>query len=403
MTHVRQEYGDQHSANSAESIGDVEHEGHSGHAEHAGHTHGVRADADKRYLTIALLLIVGFMILEVIIGFLASSLALISDAGHMLTDAGAIGLALVAMRLAAQPASGRHTFGLKRVEIISAQVNGITLLVLAGLFIVEAIHRLIEPPQVEGGLVFIVAVIGAGVNLAATWALSRANRQSLNVEGSFQHILTDLYAFIATAIAGALIYLTGITRFDALAALVIAGLMLRAGISLVRESYHIFLEGVPRGLDPAAIDAALRAEPGVVQVHDLHVWEVTSGFPALSAHIHVDGRLRVGEQNALLERLTHLLEERFGITHTTLQLECADCLGCDADGLYCALDASEGAAHGHEHSHEHEQGASRVHRHTHEHRHEGDSAEDGNHGHAHVVHARTPGAGTRQDTSGKSH
>jgi len=166
------------------------------HAEHAGHPHGVRADADTRYLTIALLLIVAFMLVEVVIGILASSLALISDAGHMLTDAMAIGLALVAMRLAATPASGRHTFGLKRVEIISAQVNGITLLVLAVLFVYEGIRRLITPPQVEGGLVFVVALVGIVINIAATWSLSRANRQSLNVEGSFQHILTDLYAFI---------------------------------------------------------------------------------------------------------------------------------------------------------------------------------------------------------------
>ena len=314
---------------------DTDHAGHADpHSDHAGHTHGVRPDADRRYLLIALGLLLGFMLVEVILGFLASSLALISDAGHMLTDVGALAMALVAMRLAARPAEGRRTFGLKRAEILSAQINGITLLALAALFVVEAIQRLITPPRVEGGLVFIVALVGIAVNLAVTWTLARANRQSLNVEGSFQHILTDLYAFIATAIAGALIYFTGFTRFDALAALVVAALMARAGFDLVRASWRILLEAAPAGLDPAQIAQALMREPGVEGAHDLHIWEVTSGFPVLSAHIDVADDCDSAQRNALLDRLTRLLDERFGIHHTTIQLECAL---CDTDGLYCAL------------------------------------------------------------------
>ena len=298
------------------------------------HSHSFRPDADRRYLVIALALLVGFMLFEVILGFLASSLALISDAGHMLTDVGALVMALVAMRLAASPADGQRTFGLKRAEILSAQINGITLLVLAALFIVEAIQRLITPPRVEGGLVFVVALVGIAVNLAATWALARANRQSLNVEGSFQHILTDLYAFIATAIAGALIYFTGFTRFDALAALVVAALMARAGIGLVRASWRILLEAAPDDLDPASIAQTLMQEPGVTGAHDLHIWEVTSGFPVLSAHVDVADTLGAEQRNDLLDRLTRLLDTRFGIHHTTIQLECAL---CDSDGLFCAL------------------------------------------------------------------
>jgi cobalt-zinc-cadmium efflux system protein len=308
------------------------------HGHDLEHTHGVRPGTDRRYLLIALALLVGFMLFEVVLGFLASSLALLSDAGHMLTDVGALVMALVTMRLAAAPAQGRNTFGLKRAEILSAQANGVTLVALAALFAYEAIRRIIAPPQVEGGLVLIVALVCIGVNLAATWALARANRQSLNVEGSFQHILTDLYAFIATAVAGALILLTHLNILDALASLVVAGLMLRAGIGLLRESTRVLLEAVPAGLEPERIGAALAAEPGVARVHDLHVWEVTSGFAALAAHVHVDPRATADERNALLDRLTRLLVERFQITHSTLQLEADECVcnRCDGATIYCA-------------------------------------------------------------------
>lgn len=254
---------------------------------HAGHSHGVSANADRRQLGIALALILGFMAVEVVIGIIASSLALLSDAGHMLTDAGAIGLSLFAIRLAARPATRTFTYGLKRVEILSAQANGLTLLILAGIIAYEGIRRLISPPEVEGGLVLAVALVGIVVNLLATWAISKANRQSLNVEGSFQHILTDLYAFILTAIAGAVILFTGFNRADAMASLLVAALMLRSAYGLLKASGRVFLEGTPEGLDVEIIGQAMTDHPSVVEVHDLHVWEVTSGFPALSAHVLV--------------------------------------------------------------------------------------------------------------------
>jgi cobalt-zinc-cadmium efflux system protein len=290
------------------------HEEHS----HEGHSHGVSRDADKRYLTIALVLIVGFMLAEVVVGIIASSLALISDAGHMLTDAGAIALGLIAMRLAARPAGGVMTYGLKRAEILSAQANGITLLLLAVWFIYEGSRRLISPPHVEGGLVLIVALVGIVVNVLATWVLSKANRQSLNVEGSFQHILNDLFAFIATAIAGGAILLTGINRLDALAALVVAVLMVRAGYGLVKESGRIFLEAAPKGLDPSDIGETMASQPGVVEVHDLHVWEITSGFPALSAHVLVS---QDDDCHARRRDLEVMLEYEYDIEHTTLQVD----------------------------------------------------------------------------------
>jgi cobalt-zinc-cadmium efflux system protein len=288
------------------------------HDAHAGHSHGPSADADRRLLGIALALIVGFMAAEVVVGLLASSLALLADAGHMLTDAAAIGLALVAMRLAARPAGGSYTFGLRRAEILSAQANGLTLLLLAAFFVVESIGRLIHPPAVEGGLVLVVALIGIVVNLAATWVLSKANRRSLNTEGAFQHVLNDLYAFIGTAVAAGVILLTGWDRADPIASLLVAALMVKAGIGLVRESGRIFLEAAPRGVRPVEIDRAIHATDGVADVHDLHVWEVNSGFPALSAHVLVQPGY---DCHRIREILETELAEHFGITHTTLQVD----------------------------------------------------------------------------------
>jgi cobalt-zinc-cadmium efflux system protein len=284
----------------------------------AGHAHGPGSGSDARLLAVALALIVGLMAVEVVVGLLASSLALVADAGHMLTDAAAIALALIAMRLAARPAHGPFTFGWRRAEILSAQANGLTLLLLAVYFAVEAIRRLVSPPDVEGGLVLVIALVGVVVNLLATWVLSRADRRSLNVEGSFQHILTDLYAFIGTAVAGLVVLLTGWDRADPVASLLVAALMTRAGLGLVRESGRIFLEAAPRGTDPEAIERGLRAADGVVDVHELHVWEVSSGFPALSAHVLVD---RTHDCHRVREALEELLAERFSITHTTLQVD----------------------------------------------------------------------------------
>ncbi len=283
-----------------------------------GHSHGVAADADRRYLSGALALIVAFLITEVVVGLIAGSLALITDAGHMLTDAASIVLALIAIRLSAKPAQGRWTYGYKRAEILSAQANGLTLLLLAVWFIYEGIRRLIDPPQVEGLLVFLTALVGIAVNIAAALLISKANRTSLNVEGAFQHILNDLYAFIATAIAGLVVLLTGFGRADAIAALVVAALMIKAGYGLVRDSGRIFLEGAPANLDPELIGPAMAARPSVAEVHDLHIWDVTSGLPALSGHILVDP---TGDCHAVRRDLEVLLRGDYKIDHTTLQVD----------------------------------------------------------------------------------
>ena len=294
--------------------------GHSGHGGHAGHDHGaaVSPDTDRRLLLGALALILGFMAAEIIVGLAASSLALISDAGHMLTDAFSLVLALVAMRLAAKPARGRWTFGFKRAEILSAQANGITLLVLVGVFVYEAVDRLIHPPTVDGALVVWTALAGIAVNAAAALLINRANRTSLNIEGAFQHILNDAWAFLATAAAGVIIIVSGFNRADAVATLVVAALMAKAGYGLVRESWKIFLEAAPEGVDPAALGARLRDIEGVAEVHDLHVWTITSGFPALSAHVLVSPG---GDCHAMRVELEELLRHEYDIEHTTLQVD----------------------------------------------------------------------------------
>ena len=282
------------------------------------HTHSHSRAQDRRLLGIALALIASLMAGEIVAGLLAGSLALLADAGHMLTDAAALAGALVASRLASRPARGMWTFGFGRAEILAAQVNGITLL-LVGIWIVYgAIRRLVSPPVVHGGVVLVVALGGIVVNLAATLVLARADRESLNVRGAFLHVATDLAAFIGTAAAGALVLATGWYRFDAIAGLLVAVLMIRSSWTLLRESGRIFLEASPAGIDPAAVARAIADEPDVVEVHDLHVWTVTSGFPALAAHVLVSPD---ADCHAARRRLQRVLEERFHLRHVTLQVD----------------------------------------------------------------------------------
>jgi cobalt-zinc-cadmium efflux system protein len=293
-----------------------------GEAHRGGHPAHVRvvasATGDRRRLTVALLLIVGFMLVEVIVGALAHSLALLSDAAHMLTDAGAIALSLFVISLAARPARGAMTYGFRRAEILSAQFNGATLLVLALVIVYEGIRRLITPPDVRGTPVLVVALAGIAVNLAATYVMSGANRESMNVEGAFRHMLTDLAAFVLTALAGLLIITTGFRRADGIASLAIAAIMLMAAYGLLRDSGRVFLEAAPRGLDPNTIGRAMAGHPGVNEVHDLHVWEVGSGFPSLSAHVLVATDV---DCHAVRRELETLLRGEFAIDHSTLQVE----------------------------------------------------------------------------------
>ena len=305
------------------SAGDV-HNGHShtpGHRhEHHGdgHSHNLSVDADRRYLTIALLLIVGFMLCEVVAGIVAHSLALLSDAGHMLTDAAALVLSLVVIRLVQRPSGGNLTYGMRRAEVLSGQANSAVLLVLGILVTYEGISRLLNPPDVAGGLMTIIAAVGVVVNLIAAWVLAKANRQSLNVEGRFQHIVTDLYAFIGTLVAGIVIIMTGFDRADAIASLIVAALMFRSGYALQRKAVRVLLESAPEGTAPDEIGYTMAHVERVSQVHDLHIWELAPGVPILTAHVLVS---QGADCHAIRRDLERMLRERFAIGHTTLQVD----------------------------------------------------------------------------------
>lgn len=288
------------------------------HGHSHSHSHAISADADARWLWIALTLIGVLMAVEVSFAIVANSLALLADAAHMLTDAAAIGLSIWVARLAKRPPEGRSTFGMRRAEILSAQANGATLGALGLLLLVHSIERLVNPIAVTGGIVSAVAGFGIVVNVLAVAALSRANRQSLNVEGSFQHLVTDLYAFIGTLIAGLVIVTTGFDRADALASLAVSGLMLRSALGLLKATSAVVLEQAPARLAPELVGPAMVAVPHVVEVHDLHVWELVPGDPLLSAHVLVEADADCHVARQVIERM---LADRFDLHHTTLQVD----------------------------------------------------------------------------------
>ena len=289
-----------------------------GHGHDHAHDHGITAETSRRRLSAALGLLVVFAVAEVVVGLLAGSVALLTDAGHMVSDAAALGLALVAIGLAARPPGGALTYGLKRAEPASALVNAVTLGVLALVFTVQAVVRLIDPHDVDAVPVLVLALAGIPVNLAATWILAGADRSSVNVEGAFQHVLTDLYAFVATAAAALVILTTGFDRADPIAALLVAALMARASYGLLHDAGRIFMEAAPAEIDVDEVGHTLASIEGVASIHDLHVWELTSGFPALSAHVIVGAK---EDCHARREQLQVLLHDRYGIDHATLQVE----------------------------------------------------------------------------------
>jgi cobalt-zinc-cadmium efflux system protein len=287
-----------------------------------GHSHAAMSDSDTRYVLGALILISLFLIVEVTAAFVGSSLALLADAGHLMTDVIALAVSAWALQLVKRPAQGRWTFGLRRAEILSAAANGVTLVAIALVIAVEAIERLITPHHVEGALVLTIALIGAVVNVAATFVLSKANRRNLNVRGAYLHVLTDLYAFIATAVAGLVIVLTHWQRADSVASLFVVALMIRSAWSLLRDAGKVLLQGAPDNLDLNDIRAHLATVNHVLDVHDLHAWTVSSDLPTLSAHVVVDdGCFNSGDTPRILDALQACLEEHFAIAHATFQLE----------------------------------------------------------------------------------
>jgi len=301
--------------------------GHGHDAGHTpGHTHGPTGsvETDRRALVVALVLLVAFMAFEVAAAIVSNSLVLLADAGHMLVDVGAIAGSLLAIRLAARPETGLHTYGLKRAEILAAAGNAMALLLVSVLVTYDAVTRLVHPSPVDGAVLIVVAAVGVAVNVVATFSMARANRRSLNVEGAFRHVLTDLYGFIGTLLAGVVIVVWGFDRADAIASLVVVALMLKAAVELLRPAVRILLQATPEELDLEEVRRHLLELPEVQSVHDLHAWTLTSSLPILTAHVVVsDECFTSGEAGRVLDHLQGCLSGHFDVAHSTLQFESA--------------------------------------------------------------------------------
>ena len=282
------------------------------------HHVGERLGADRRALAGALALVVCFAFVEIAAGLAASSLALLADAAHMVADAGALALALVAAVVAARPATPERSFGYRRAEILAALANGVALAAIALWIFVEAYRRLREPPDVEAGWVLGVGALGIAVNLGAAALLARPRGRSLNRQAALRHVLADLVASIGVVVAGVVVLATGWREADPLVGLLIGALVLASSWSVVRDAVSILLEGTPQGVDAQEVGRTMAAAPGVREVHDLHIWTITSGFPSLSAHVLVAPG---ADCHGIRVQLERLLAEQFGLTHTTLQVE----------------------------------------------------------------------------------
>jgi cobalt-zinc-cadmium efflux system protein len=277
---------------------------------------------DERLLLVAFGLLLAFLIGELVAAAIAQSLALLADAGHMATDVLSILAAVIAARLARRPAVGHWTFGLARAEVLAAAVNGITLVIVAAIVTIQAIRRLVNPVDVGGHALIIVAVAGLAINVVVTAVLTRADRRSINVAGVVAHVLTDAYAFAATIAAGVLVVTIGWNRADPVASLVVVVLLIRAARGLLMESGRVLLEAAPTEVDLALVRQHLLEAPNVVDLHDLHIWTVTSGLPALSVHVVIaDDCFTNGQAPALLDELQACLAGHFDVEHSTFQLE----------------------------------------------------------------------------------
>ena len=292
------------------------------HAHETGHHHHHHGGSAKRLLVVLLLTAV-YMVAELVGGFMSHSLALIADAGHMLSDVGALGLSLFAAWISRRPPTPARSYGYYRTEILAALANAATLIAISVWVCIEAYHRLQAPPDVAGTMVMGIASGGFLINVAGMWVLHGGKQDNLNVRGAWLHVATDALGNIGTVIAGALVAFAGLAWADPVASVLIALLVLWSSWALLSESVEVLMEGTPSGIDPDRVRESLRAIRGVQAVHDLHVWSITSGQVALSAHVEVDG---VRPDRDVLPDLCAALREEFGITHVTLQLEseCVD-------------------------------------------------------------------------------
>ena len=298
----------------------------------AAHGHFIEARSQKA-LGIALGMTILFAVIEVVTGVMSNSLALISDAGHMVTDAAALGLALLAQLIAKRPPSHRHSFGLVRAEALAAFVNCLAMLALVAWIVYEAAQRLTHPQPVQGGVVLVVAAIGAAINLIVAWVLSR-DSDSINTRAALVNVMGDLLGSVAAIAAGAIIYFTNWVRIDPILSIFVSLLILKSTGGILRESYHFLMEGVPHGIDYLQVGADLAEVEGVLSVHDLHVWDMSPGHPALIGHLEIRD---LAEWPAVLRRVQAMLLERHAIDHVTLQPEAEGGLPLDPSSCKPAL------------------------------------------------------------------
>ena len=315
--HHGDEPGHDHNPHECDSHEHHAHD-HAGH-DHHGHSHDY-TDVNRRSLLTALILIGGFMVAEVIGGILSGSLALLSDAGHMITDAAAIALALVAQRMAQREASAERTFGYRRAEVLAAMLNALSLWLIAAWVFFEAYHRIRDVPEVKGDLLLIVGVLGLLVNIAAAWVLHRSAEHSMNVEGAFRHVMADLMGSVGVVISGIVILTLGWTIVDPILSVLIGLLILGSSWRLTAKVFHVLMEAVPENIDVYALCHELEEQPGVTLVHDVHVWTISSGHESFTAHILFDPAYE-GDMDEMLHRMQEIARHDFGIDHITIQAE----------------------------------------------------------------------------------
>jgi len=285
---------------------------------HGDHNHNHGRGADRRALTITFVLTAALTVAEVVGGLITGSLALLADAGHMLSDALSLGVALFAVWLAGTPSTPSRSFGYKRAEILAALFNGATLVAISIWILIEAYHRFREPPEILGGWMLAVATLGLVVNVVGAMILSRSGGESLNLQGALRHVVADILGSVGAIAAALVILATGWYYADPIISALIGLLVLGSSWKLLRDSTNVLLEGTPRGIDADEVGRSMAASAGVEEVHDLHIWTITSGFPALAAHVLV-GR----DENCHARRrdLEELLAREYGIEHTTLQVD----------------------------------------------------------------------------------
>ncbi|PKB71374.1 MAG: hypothetical protein BZY87_05835 [SAR202 cluster bacterium Io17-Chloro-G6] len=291
--------------------------------------HHDHRSASRRSLGISLALIMGYMVAEVIGGLVSGSLALIADAGHMLTDGAAIGLALLAIWIANRPASIEQTFGFQRTEVLAAMLNALSLWLIAAWIFFEAARRFGASPEVDGALMLGVGAAGLLVNVAAAWVLHRSAGESLNVEGAFRHVIADLLGSVAVVAAGVLVLAFGWDIADPVFGIVIGVLILASSFRLLWKVVHVLMEGTPAHLDLHLLCQRLEELDGVTGVHDIHAWSITTGYDALSAHVTADDSV-MEDPNPVMQRLRDIASTEFGIGHVTIQLE-GSMDGCEED------------------------------------------------------------------------